>query len=89
MTQVDIGSSAVDRGPERELKEALEKIRFSWETPIEDELLNWVRYMKQSNQTYIHRTIWGKKQKREAEIYATVFGMVEKRIIMEKEIRNA
>lgn len=57
---------------------------FSWQNPIEQELLGWARYMKISNQKYIKNTIWGKKQKREAEIYVKVFEMVEDRI--EKEI---
>lgn len=59
-----------------------ESLLFS--LPIEQELLKWARYMRQSNELYIRTTIWGKKQKREAEIYARVFGMVEERI--QKEI---
>lgn len=60
---------------------------FSWQTPIEEELLRWTRYMKNSNRTYIIQTMWGRKQKREAEIYARAFEMMEKRIINEMNIR--
>lgn len=62
---------------------------FSWEVPIEDELLRWAIQMKLGNQTYISTTIWGKKQKREAQIYANAFEMMEKRILREKELRLA
>ena len=61
---------------------------FSWQLPIEDELLKWTRYMKLQNRAYIRNTIWGHRQKREAEIYATVFEMVEKRIKEEMERRK-
>lgn len=59
---------------------------FSWEKPIEQELLEWTRYMKRQNLAYIQTTIWGRKQKREAEIYANVFAMVERRILQEMDI---
>jgi hypothetical protein len=60
---------------------------FSWEVPIEEELLRWVKYMKRQNLLYIQTTIWGRKQKREAEIYKNVFEMVEERIQREMDIR--
>lgn len=53
-----------------------------------DELLKWARYMKRQNQTYIQTTIWGNKQKREAEIYAHVFSLVEKRILREMNAKK-
>lgn len=62
--------------------------RFSWEVPIEQELLKWVTYMKRQNLAYIQTTIWGRKQRREAEIYATVFKMVEEKIIREMDMRK-
>lgn len=61
---------------------------FSWQKPIEQELLEWSRYMKQQNLGYIRTTIWGSKQKREAQIYANVFEVVEKRILSEIARRN-
>lgn len=62
--------------------------RFSWEVPIEQELLKWVTYMKRQNLACIQTTIWGRKQRREAEIYATVFKMVEEKIIREMDMRK-
>ena len=62
--------------------------KFSWQVPIEQELLRWARYMRQQNEGYIRTTIWGRKQKREAQIYANVFGMVEERIRREMELRK-
>lgn len=52
------------------------------------ELLVWAIYMRQSNEAYKRQTIWGKKQKREAQIYANVFAMVEKRIRREMDNRT-
>lgn len=53
-----------------------------------EELLDWVRYMKRENELHIHTTIWGRKQKREAPIYANVFEMVEKRILRETKLNS-
>lgn len=61
---------------------------FSWQKPIEQELLSWARYMKRQNLIYISTTIWGKRQKREAQIYANAFEMIEKRILREIAVRN-
>jgi hypothetical protein len=61
---------------------------FSWDMSIEQELLRWARYMRQCNLEYIDTTIWGRKQKREAAIYAHVFEMVEKKVRKEIGIRQ-
>lgn len=67
----------------------IETVSFSWEQPIEQELLKWCRYMKRQNEQYIAHTIWGRKQKQEAEIYICVFEMVEAKILREIEIRTS
>lgn len=61
---------------------------ISWRKPIEQELLSWAGHMKRQNLAYTSTTIWGKKQKREAQIYAKAFEMIEKRILREIKIRN-
>ena len=61
---------------------------FSCQEPIEQELLRWARHMKRQNLTYVRTTIWGRKQKREAQIYARAFEMIEERILREIKIRE-
>lgn len=53
--------------------------------PIEIEMNEWLRHMEQSNRSYAVTTIWGRKQKREAEIYADAFKMAREHLKKELE----
>lgn len=72
--------------PQREIPFVV-SFKSVFDIPIEDELLKWAKYMKRQNLNYISTTIWGRRQKQEAEIYANVFAMLEKKILREIEFR--
>jgi len=60
---------------------------FSWEKPIEQEILAFVRHMKQS---WIRHIVSARdrRQRREAQIYARAYETVERHILDEIELRK-
>jgi hypothetical protein len=61
---------------------------FSWNIPIEQEMLTYLKHMERQNRSYISNTIWGNKQKREAECYANAFALARKHLEQEIAIRT-
>jgi hypothetical protein len=59
---------------------------FSWDRPIEEEILTYVRQMKRGWQTMVHGSIWGHVNKA-AVNYVSAYEMVEKHILQEIELR--
>lgn len=60
----------------------------AWDEPIELEILSFVRNMKSSWLLQSHTTIWGRRAKRESEIYANAYATVEKHILREMDLRK-
>lgn len=53
--------------------------------PIEIEMDAWLSHMERSNRNYAATTIWGRRQKREAEIYADAFKIAKEHLRKELE----
>lgn len=64
--------------------------QLSWNKPIEQELLEFVRTMKRNMATQVGRgSFWGDKGRdREAQAYVNAYETVEKHILREMAIRN-
>lgn len=60
---------------------------FSWDEPIEEEILNFVRHMKRSWQGMVHSSIWPHVRKA-AEAYVSAYEAVEDHIVREIELRE-
>lgn len=59
--------------------------KMSWDAPIHEELLKYVRTMKRNWQT--HRSIWPSVN-RDSKIYASAYETIEKHIVREIEFRK-
>jgi hypothetical protein len=59
--------------------------KMSWDVPIEQEILAFVRYMKQ--RWAAHRSIWPSVN-REAQIYVSAYQTVENHIVREMAFRE-
>lgn len=60
---------------------------MSWDIPIEQEILNYVRSMARSMESQQRHNIWGSVRK-EAANYVDAYRTVEKHILQEIALRN-
>lgn len=60
---------------------------FSWDIPIEEEILSFVRQMANNMELTSRQNVWGKIRKG-AESYAAAYRTVEKHIVKELALRQ-